>query len=85
VRGVCSAGFGQQSLDHERPSAVVAVLRFYRLRWKRLRGPVRLEPQDDSTPERIFEMRWARTVLERALSRVRSEFDAQERPLTFNR
>jgi RNA polymerase sigma factor (sigma-70 family) len=46
-------------------------------------GLYALEPQDDSTPERIFEKRWARTVLERALSRVRSEFDAAGKAAHF--
>lgn len=37
----------------------------------------RLEPADVQTPERIFERRWAMTLLERALDRLRSEYEAQ--------
>jgi len=34
----------------------------------------RLEPADPTTPERIFERRWALTVLDRAMQRLREEF-----------
>jgi RNA polymerase sigma-70 factor (ECF subfamily) len=34
----------------------------------------RLEPVDRWTPERIFQRRWAMTLLERALDRLRSEY-----------
>jgi RNA polymerase sigma factor (sigma-70 family) len=36
----------------------------------------RLEPADTWTPERIFERRWALTLMERALDRLRDEYDA---------
>jgi RNA polymerase sigma-70 factor (ECF subfamily) len=36
----------------------------------------RLEPVDRWTPERIFERRWAMTLLERALDRLRTEHQA---------
>jgi RNA polymerase sigma-70 factor (ECF subfamily) len=32
-----------------------------------------LEPQDQTTPERLYERRWALTILERALDRLRDE------------
>jgi len=37
----------------------------------------RAEPADDRTPEKIFELRWALTVLHRALARVRAEYAAR--------
>lgn len=37
----------------------------------------RLEVVDDLTPEVLFERRWAQTVLERAVERLRAEFVAQ--------
>jgi RNA polymerase sigma factor (sigma-70 family) len=37
------------------------------------------EPVDAETPERMFERRWALTVLDRALSRVRAEYAAGRR------
>ncbi len=37
----------------------------------------RLEPKDTQTPEKDFERRWARALLNRALERLSSEMDAQ--------
>jgi RNA polymerase sigma factor (sigma-70 family) len=37
----------------------------------------RLEPVDRWTPERIFQRRWALTLMERALDRLRAEYDDQ--------
>jgi len=37
----------------------------------------RLEPADELSPERLFERRWAQTILEQALARLREEFVAQ--------
>lgn len=39
-------------------------------------GRDRLEPADDLTAERIFERRWALTVLEEARNRLRAEYAA---------
>ena len=36
-------------------------------------GRYRIEPVDSLTPEKLFERRWAMTVLERALERLRAE------------
>ena len=36
-------------------------------------GRYRIEPADDLTPEKLFERRWATTVLERAMQRLRDE------------
>ena len=37
-------------------------------------GRYSLEPPDKDTPERVFERRWAMTLLERTLARLRREF-----------
>jgi RNA polymerase sigma factor (sigma-70 family) len=37
-------------------------------------GLYQLEPRDDLTPERIFDRRWALTLLDRVLARLRAEF-----------
>lgn len=46
-------------------------------------GRYRLEPQDRLTPEQIFERRWALTVLERALGRLRREQEDTDRGREF--
>jgi RNA polymerase sigma-70 factor (ECF subfamily) len=38
-------------------------------------GRYRLEPQDNSTPERNYDRRWAETLLARVLERLQSECD----------
>ena len=43
------------------------------------------EPAHDETPERIFERRWALSVLERVVERLRSEFVQHGRPEHFER
>ncbi len=43
------------------------------------------EPAHDETPERIFERRWALSVLERVLDRLRDEFVQHGRPEHFER
>jgi RNA polymerase sigma factor (sigma-70 family) len=43
------------------------------------------EPAHDETPERIFERRWALSVLDRVLERLRSEFMHHGRPEHFER
>jgi len=43
------------------------------------------EPVDDQTPERIYERRWARTLLDRVLRRLRDEFVRHGRLDHFNR
>jgi hypothetical protein len=39
-----------------------------------IEGRCRLEPGHDATPERIYERRWAITVLEQALLKLRDEY-----------
>lgn len=43
----------------------------------------RLEPADPATPEILFERRWALTVLERAVERMREEYSAAEKADLF--
>ena len=45
----------------------------------------RREPAHDETPERIFERRWALSVLDRVVERLRSEFMQHGRPEHFER
>lgn len=44
----------------------------------------RFEPVDHVTPEVLFEKRWALTVLERVLARLREEFVAGEKGMLFD-
>src|SRR5215467_10207800 len=43
------------------------------------------EPAHDETPERIFEQRWALSVLDRVVEKLRHEFVQQGRPEHFER
>ncbi|HTB11560.1 MAG TPA: sigma-70 family RNA polymerase sigma factor [Bryobacteraceae bacterium] len=43
------------------------------------------EPAHDETPERIFERRWALSVLDRVVERLRNEFVQHGRPENFER
>lgn len=43
----------------------------------------RLEPADPVTPETLFERRWALTVLDRAVQRIREEYAASEKADLF--
>ena len=44
-----------------------------------------LEPAHDLTPEKIYERRWAMTVLDRAVARLEAEFDAAGKRAHFDR
>jgi RNA polymerase sigma factor (sigma-70 family) len=44
----------------------------------------RLEPQDNTTPETAFERRWAETLLERVLLRVRAEWNDRDKQQRFD-
>ena len=46
-------------------------------------GQYRLEPAETTTPEKIFERRWAMTLLERALGRLRDEYSGPRRQRMF--
>ncbi len=45
----------------------------------------RIEPVDDRTPERIFEHRWAMTLLDRVLTRLAEEFTEAGKRELFDR
>lgn len=47
-------------------------------------GFVRGEPEDDLTPERVFERRWAQTVVRRALDRLEAEYGTPDAPVPFS-
>ncbi|MEO6034733.1 MAG: sigma-70 family RNA polymerase sigma factor [Verrucomicrobiota bacterium] len=44
-----------------------------------------LEPVDELTPDQVFERRWAQTVLQTALDRLRQEFVARDQGALFER
>ena len=44
----------------------------------------RLEVPDELTPEKLFERRWAQTVLDRALVRLREEFEARGKAAEYD-
>jgi RNA polymerase sigma-70 factor (ECF subfamily) len=43
-----------------------------------------LEPPDNTTPEKVFERRWAETLLERVLLRVRAEWNERDKLQRFD-
>ncbi len=43
------------------------------------------EPVHNETPERLYERRWARMLLDRVIGRLRDEFTAHGRPEHFNK
>jgi RNA polymerase sigma factor (sigma-70 family) len=47
-------------------------------------GRYRVEPAEPSTPETLYERRWALTVIDRVLARLREEWDAQGRGGEFD-
>mgnify|MGYP003590404874 CR=1 FL=1 len=47
-------------------------------------GRYRLEPIDQMTPEKLYERRWALTVLDRTLARLREDYAASGRMALFN-
>ncbi len=44
----------------------------------------RLEVPDELTPERVYERRWAQTLLDRALVRLRAEYVAEGKEITYD-
>ena len=47
-------------------------------------GRYRFEPADVTTPEMLYERRWALTVIERVLARLRDEWTAADRSAEFD-
>src|SRR6185503_10468789 len=48
-------------------------------------GTYQLEGQDDLTPEKLFDARWAALLLDRALARLRRGYAASGKSATFDR
>ena len=44
-----------------------------------------LEPSHDWTPERVYERRWALTLLDEAMAQLRQRYAADKKPLVFER
>ena len=44
------------------------------LEWETAEGRYQLEPRDDATPQKVFDRRWALTLLECVLGRLTTEF-----------
>jgi RNA polymerase sigma-70 factor (ECF subfamily) len=55
------------------------------LEFETAEGRYQLEPPDTCTPETIYERRWALTVLDRTLTRLRAEHEAAGRLALFDR
>jgi RNA polymerase sigma-70 factor (ECF subfamily) len=47
-------------------------------------GRYQLDPADEATPDKMFERRWAETILSRALDRLRQECDGAEKTRRFD-
>jgi RNA polymerase sigma-70 factor (ECF subfamily) len=71
---------GDRQRAHKRGGGAVVPLEFSsgEVRYQR-------EPAHDETPERIFERRWALSVLDRVVERLRNEFVLHGRPEHFER
>ena len=48
-------------------------------------GRYQLEPPDDTTPEKVFDRRWALTLLDTVLGRLRAEFVTADKEAVFDR
>ena len=55
------------------------------LEFENAEGRYSREPADTETPETIYERRWALTLLERTLGRLRREFEAAGKQALFAR
>ncbi len=53
------------------------------LNWADVEGRFQQEPADEASPDRLFERRWATTVLDRALDRLQTECVAGKRQDQF--
>jgi hypothetical protein len=53
------------------------------LEFENAEGRFQLEPATDETPERVFDRRWAITLLDRVLSRLRAEMVRDGKALQF--
>jgi RNA polymerase sigma factor (sigma-70 family) len=48
-------------------------------------GRFQMEPPSDDTPERVFDRRWALTLLDRVMSRLKAETSRSGKPSQFDR
>ena len=48
-------------------------------------GRYQLEPPDDTTPEKVFDRRWALTLLDNVLGKLRAEFVRADKEAVFGR
>lgn len=55
------------------------------LEFENAEGRFRLEPATDETPERVFDRRWALTLLDRVLARLRTEMIRTDKEIQFER
>jgi RNA polymerase sigma factor (sigma-70 family) len=55
------------------------------LEFENAEGRYSREPPDNETPDKVYERRWALTLLERTLARLRAEFDAAGKSAVFAR
>jgi RNA polymerase sigma factor (sigma-70 family) len=55
------------------------------LEFENAEGRYSREPPDHETPETVYERRWALTLLERTVARLRSEFEAAGKEAVFTR
>jgi RNA polymerase sigma-70 factor (ECF subfamily) len=55
------------------------------LGFEQAEGRFQLEPATDETPEKLFDRRWALSLLDRVLARLRSEMIASDKELQFDR
>jgi DNA-directed RNA polymerase specialized sigma24 family protein len=59
-------------------------LTFLPLAFDEAEGRYRIEPAESSTPETLFERRWALTVIDRVLGELRREWEADGREAEFD-
>jgi RNA polymerase sigma-70 factor (ECF subfamily) len=71
--------------EHDRSSAVKRGGGCAPLSLTDAEGRYRGEPSHDATPEKLFERRWALTLLDRVLARLRAEFEARGKMEQFCR
>jgi RNA polymerase sigma-70 factor (ECF subfamily) len=59
--------------------------RLLSLDWADAEGRYRVEPADELTPEKLFQRRWALTLLQEVLGRLRADFAARGKGRLFER
>jgi len=77
--------FLSNELDHERAKKRAPGQPLIPLDADEAERRYRVEPVDELTPERVFERKWAATVLDRALARLSAEWTGAERTRRFEK